>query len=1026
MRKLTLVLVSLVYVISLLSVAAFAAETKQSTPGAKKAKVAYTDIQLEQMRAENPQAKKPATSAHTSLGFLSSPGIQIGTTSYDIQHNSAMGRQIAVGTDSRVHAVWTGKDVAVSTRTTRYTSINPPYGIGNVSDPGGAEVSDAREGHMCNVDVIVNLALPVWRYGGGFAAYRSTSALENFVGTGSFTTVDLPTTGATCEGIFAGATAEPYIWPKVAGDRDGSLNPVAHVVAMEGNSGADMSGIAYYKGTGGTFTTYGTCGRWIDSTQAISYSIAQDPNSDKVIIAYQKSRDADDGSRDNGDAAYRMSLDNGNTWGAVVNITNYPTAGKERAVQETSCLFTADGCAHVVFIATTYDTTSTPEDYIAKLYHYDDCKDCISLVLDANNEDTDCNMKAFERAISRVSISECYDGPDTNLYVVYTRYLGDNNPATAQGPDCSDNGHPNGEIFAQASSDSKKGETWGPPVNLTNTPDNGCLAGDCDDDNFSTTAKYSTGSLHIEYMNDKDAGSFIGNESASSDETANPIMYLNTACFDMADNYALSATPAGLLYPTLHAAPGGSDQDTVTLTNAGNVDANWTRTISYGVGSGWLTVAASGSVTSGCANSAQLLITASAAALSEGYYTATITFNYGISSSFQFPVEFHVWNNFFLPQYIGIRTSLARLAVSQPGRIAGQSQNNMFYFFSDQSEPFYDASLVLGNSAANLSWLIFAGQVPSVNNPFGPLYAQSNLTYDSTTYVDVPNTRGYRFATGRGSNRDSTLSYIVNYYAPFHPDTSKSFIATFKLFKGPKNAGGSVTGLTVAFANDMDVKDDSSENRGGSDVARQGMWQRGVYAANANRYAGIRAFRRDNVAISGGFVTENDQQIYPLAGWENDSMWNRLAATTGYTFPDSSEDLNTTLVIYKNATVNGATNDTLRFGVVWAATESGGVAGLQTAWDRGKQFLCTTGREYNGTPVCAACKCGDADNNGAWSIADAVYLINYIFAGGNPPGFPGPLQVCLGDADGNKAISIADAVWLINYIFAGGAPPGGC
>ncbi len=67
------------------------------------------------------------------------------------------------------------------------------------------------------------------------------------------------------------------------------------------------------------------------------------------------------------------------------------------------------------------------------------------------------------------------------------------------------------------------------------------------------------------------------------------------------------------------------------------------------------------------------------------------------------------------------------------------------------------------------------------------------------------------------------------------------------------------------------------------------------------------------------------------------------------------------------------------------------------------------------------CKCGDADGNGSWSIADPVVLINYIFAGG-----PAPAQVCLGDADGNKALSIADAVFLINYIFAGGAMPAGC
>ncbi len=65
-----------------------------------------------------------------------------------------------------------------------------------------------------------------------------------------------------------------------------------------------------------------------------------------------------------------------------------------------------------------------------------------------------------------------------------------------------------------------------------------------------------------------------------------------------------------------------------------------------------------------------------------------------------------------------------------------------------------------------------------------------------------------------------------------------------------------------------------------------------------------------------------------------------------------------------------------------------------------------------------ACMCGDSDGSGAFSISDAVFLINYIFAGG-----PAPSPTCLGDSDGSGAISISDAVYLINYIFAGGPAP---
>ena len=66
--------------------------------------------------------------------------------------------------------------------------------------------------------------------------------------------------------------------------------------------------------------------------------------------------------------------------------------------------------------------------------------------------------------------------------------------------------------------------------------------------------------------------------------------------------------------------------------------------------------------------------------------------------------------------------------------------------------------------------------------------------------------------------------------------------------------------------------------------------------------------------------------------------------------------------------------------------------------------------------------CGDADLSGLVTISDAVFLINYIFAGG-----PEPLSASSSDADCNGIVTISDAVYLINYIFAGGPSPcSGC
>lgn len=61
---------------------------------------------------------------------------------------------------------------------------------------------------------------------------------------------------------------------------------------------------------------------------------------------------------------------------------------------------------------------------------------------------------------------------------------------------------------------------------------------------------------------------------------------------------------------------------------------------------------------------------------------------------------------------------------------------------------------------------------------------------------------------------------------------------------------------------------------------------------------------------------------------------------------------------------------------------------------------------------------GDANGDMLVSISDAVYLINYIFAGG-----PAPNPLESGDANCDSQVSISDAVYIINYIFAGGPAP---
>jgi hypothetical protein len=84
----------------------------------------------------------------------------------------------------------------------------------------------------------------------------------------------------------------------------------------------------------------------------------------------------------------------------------------------------------------------------------------------------------------------------------------------------------------------------------------------------------------------------------------------------------------------------------------------------------------------------------------------------------------------------------------------------------------------------------------------------------------------------------------------------------------------------------------------------------------------------------------------------------------------------------------------------------------------------TDQNDSDGNGIGDACQivCGDANDDGAVNVGDAVHLINHVFKGG-----PGPDPTCSGDANGDGMVNVGDAVYLINHVFKGGpGPEPGC
>ena len=61
---------------------------------------------------------------------------------------------------------------------------------------------------------------------------------------------------------------------------------------------------------------------------------------------------------------------------------------------------------------------------------------------------------------------------------------------------------------------------------------------------------------------------------------------------------------------------------------------------------------------------------------------------------------------------------------------------------------------------------------------------------------------------------------------------------------------------------------------------------------------------------------------------------------------------------------------------------------------------------------------GDCGQAGNMDISSGIFLLGFLFTGGNDPGC---LAAC--DADGDGRLDITTAVFIFNFLFLGGAPP---
>jgi hypothetical protein len=398
------------------------------------------------------------------------------------------------------------------------------------------------------------------------------------------------------------------------------------------------------------------------------------------------------------------------------------------------------------------------------------------------------------------------------------------------------------------------------------------------------------------------------------------------------------------------------------------------------------------------------------------------------------PADQDGFDGVFVPENVAMRTAANRLNVSQVSRVGAQEPGAEFTWFADGSDYLFDGSLIIGYDVNNMFTNIYyqEGDTVADDNPLRELRALSHTSYDTTSFP-------YRYAEGYGCTADSTVAFRVQFYACKHPDSINFYVGRFSLYAGLSTPVGTpVTGLIVGYATDWNIPSDSgSDNYGHVDAALQLVYQQGGLHGsldhNDTRYGGI-AYRGPDAShmnALGGWYWESDRYVYAnddnvTGGYHADSLYKYMTSVTSWgpqpepTVADSVEDLNCVITVSKNATLtwNGSDPDSMIFYIVFAASADNtgpkSEADLKNGVRKGERFICN----YLNPTASYCCMYGDADSNGIINISDAVYLIAYIFGGGDAPD-----PLCNGDTDCNGMVNISDAVILIGYVFEFFPPP---
>jgi hypothetical protein len=422
----------------------------------------------------------------------SSPGHQVGITHYDYQTSGSTGNRIVKDPLGGIHVCWTNAPERYNRQ--RHVYYNFRDESGNWSWTGGVQVSVFNGSGFTTLDLLSdNRAVPV--YHNVDAGLFLIAAKDAGRGFGNFTEY-YPPDYIPDIGFFG--------WPFVAVDGQNRIHLVATEVQFMPTGPMDLM---YTCSSDGGVNWTDPLG--FDSTMVYGHNIVASPVDDKVAIVYNRPFIEDPTQAEN-EVYYLESEDGINwNWQNKINITNYEFDNDTLvAYTDNDAVYDNQGDLHIVWNASFVNRFGWINNH-AYLFHWSQATGISMIANHSQWKFPKCSPGSWNLSYAKMSLGV---DVDNNLFLVYTRF---------DSSDCSDGNYANGDLWMVASSDG--GASWGLPVNITRSRTPGCLTGDCDSDVWSSLAEVVDDSLHILFINDKDAG---GAPNGEGRDTENPVLYL--------------------------------------------------------------------------------------------------------------------------------------------------------------------------------------------------------------------------------------------------------------------------------------------------------------------------------------------------------------------------------------------------------------------------------------------------------------------------------------------------------------------